>query len=121
MSERDRKHYANVKADPILYQQYLARKRAEAKARQQSRGYETERKRKWRQSNPEKAQNIRRAGHAVEAALQRGRLRKPSTCECCGMKRKLEAHHHRGYERENWLNVEWLCNPCHAARHKQLH
>lgn len=27
---------------------------------------------------------------------------------------QLQAHHHRGYSPEHWLDVEWLCPTCHG-------
>jgi len=118
MSTKDQLHYAQIKADPEKYEQYLERKRRECRARQQKTGYETERKRLWRQNNREAAQRIRRAGHAVEAAVKAGRITKGKACSGCGdNKRRLEAHHHKGYDRSNWLEVLWLCPPCHRKAH----
>lgn len=44
---------------------------------------------------------------------RRGKLKKPSRCEGCGKRRKLEKHH-EDYSKA--LNVIWLCNPCHVER-----
>ena len=58
---------------------------------------------------------------AVHGALARKAIRRPAHCEKCGRKTKLHGHHHRGYSRENWLNVVWLCPRCHShAHHSQL-
>jgi hypothetical protein len=54
---------------------------------------------------------------AVERAVSAGRLVKPDACPVCGRKRRVEAHHHRGYARENWLEIVWRCRPCHALEH----
>lgn len=109
--------YENVKADPVRYEKYLERKRRESRARQEANGYETNRKRIWRQENAESAQRIRQAGHAVEAALRTGRIAKGKKCAACGTsKRRLEGHHHKGYERKYWLEVIWLCPPCHRKK-----
>lgn len=57
----------------------------------------------------------RQARMAVKSAVKSGRLIKPRTCSVdgCAYNGRVEAHHHKGYERENWLDVEWLCNPHH--------
>lgn len=49
----------------------------------------------------------------VARAVARGALIVPAACEHCEKARKLEAHHYLGYEREHWLDVEWVCRPCH--------
>jgi hypothetical protein len=55
-----------------------------------------------------------KARNAVRNAIASGRLlRQP--CRLCG--KKAEAHHHAGYTRPNWLNVEWLCKKHHLAGH----
>jgi len=54
------------------------------------------------------------AWKAVKDALRDGRLRRPSSCEECGLvTRRLQAHHGHGYLRPNWLKVSWLCRTCH--------
>lgn len=116
-SEYDHARYLKIKADPALREAYLARKRQESSARQQSRQYETERKRKWRAANPEKDHLHHKAHHAVETALRTGRLIRPNICELCGSGGKIEAHHHKGYEEKYRLTVVWLCVMCHAKQH----
>ncbi len=58
-----------------------------------------------------------RARSAVMIALNSGRMVRPTSCSDCGQERSLQAHHHMGYDREHWLDVEWLCGPCHRALH----
>lgn len=59
------------------------------------------------------------ARKAVGRALKTGRLIKPA---CCGHEgcdeTYIEAHHCRGYEREHWLDVEWLCHSHHRKAHR---
>lgn len=56
-----------------------------------------------------------RARLAVARAVKRGDLvRQPCGC---GSK-KVEAHHHKGYAEQHWLDVVWLCKRCHDAEHK---
>lgn len=52
---------------------------------------------------------------AVNYALSVGKLIKPSVCESEGCSvSKIEAHHHLGYDKENWLSVRWLCRQHHT-------
>src|ERR1041384_4735634 len=75
-------------------------------------------RRRW---TPEKARlhNLRRnpykerARHAVNNAIQAGRLRKPKRCEDCGWKGTLHGHH-EDYNKP--LAVDWLCSICHGRR-----
>jgi hypothetical protein len=58
------------------------------------------------------------AHRAVKRALRSGALlRLP--CETCGNP-KTDAHHHRGYAPEHWLDVQWLCRIHHTAAHMAL-
>jgi len=50
------------------------------------------------------------AGNAVRAAIKRGALVKPDTCQECGGPGPIEAAHH-DYSRP--LEVRWLCRFCH--------
>lgn len=56
----------------------------------------------------------------VRYAVKRGELIKPSSCERCGEEHPssyITAHHHKGYEPPNELDVQWLCRKCHGAVH----
>lgn len=61
-----------------------------------------------------------KARSAVNLAVRKRELTRPATCQhpgkyapqCSG---EIQAHHHMGYDRENWLVVEWLCAVCHNA------
>lgn len=70
-----------------------------------------ERVRNWNQKNP----GASRAHDAVCWAVKKGVLKKPSSCEMCGVEKKLHAHHHKGYDESNKLDVQWLCPTCHKA------
>lgn len=59
------------------------------------------------------------ASQAVHRAVERGLLIRPDHCSKCGNCAAVVAHHHLGYERENWLQVIWLCPKCHVAEHRQ--
>lgn len=51
------------------------------------------------------------ARRAVQRARRRGKLI-PGPCAVCSTD-KVEGHHHEGYEKEHWLDVQWLCQACH--------
>lgn len=40
-------------------------------------------------------------------------------CQVCG-KKKVEAHHHRGYSWKNRLDVIWLCQKHHNDVHRKI-
>lgn len=56
---------------------------------------------------------------AVLAAIKAGKLIRPSTCSRCGDENQIHAHH-ESYEPDRWLDLVWLCRPCHMARHAEL-
>ena len=58
---------------------------------------------------------------AVARAVAAGVLTKPTSCPTCQRQRRIEAHHHRGYARKNWLDVVWRCRQCHTLDHKRGH
>jgi hypothetical protein len=68
--------------------------------------------RAYQARNPEK----HLARKAVEYALEWGKLVR-GDCQDCGSKEKIEAHH-PDYSKP--LDIEWLCKPCHVARHAEL-
>lgn len=71
--------------------------------------------RQYREQNP----NKQKAHSAVNNAVRDNRLIRPDECEVCSCKCTPHGHH-ESYEEEHWLDVVWLCIPCHAARHKEL-
>jgi hypothetical protein len=58
---------------------------------------------------------------AVIRAVREGVLARGETCEECGAypapRNPLHAHHHRGYSKDHWLHVVWLCASCHYRAH----
>lgn len=121
--ERCAKQRAKYGADPELRRanneasrrNYLARKehfRALAKAYAKTeRGKDAIRKAHARERElfPERI----KARYCVSNAVRDGRLKKAKACEQCGKRGRIEAHHHKGYEPEHRLDVQWLCPPCH--------
>ncbi len=57
-----------------------------------------------------------RARHALNHAIEKGRL-VSRPCEKCGAQ-KAQGHHH-DYTKP--LDVEWLCAKCHSQHHNQKH
>jgi hypothetical protein len=58
------------------------------------------------------------ARRALHRAIAAGKVVRPAACQGCGAQGHLEAHHHRGYEREHRLDVLWLCARCHGEEHR---
>ncbi len=63
--------------------------------------------------------NIRQnAAYAVAAAIKRGNLASPDKLPCfyCG-KPAVLYHHHLGYSRSHFLDIQALCKSCHTKVH----
>lgn len=67
----------------------------------------------WREANREKYL----AHHAVNIAVSRGKIEKPTKCERCGAAGTIHGHHPDYKDR---LRVEWLCRSCHNEEHRRL-
>ena len=63
----------------------------------------------------ERHRDQKQAWNAVQNALNAGRLA-AEPCSQCGAD-PAQAHHHLGYDHEHWLDVVWLCDSHHKARH----
>jgi len=64
------------------------------------------------------------ARRAVSAAVKAGTIEKPRECQRCGLvvgRRRLQGHHHNGYDDAHRLDVIWLCRTCHAVVDKDGH
>lgn len=58
---------------------------------------------------------------AVNYAVKTGKLPKQDTLPCVHCNRTAQQyHHHKGYEREHWLDVVPVCRKCHTAVHQAL-
>ena len=107
-----------------------------SKVREKDRSYYHERGGKekadeWRSKNWDKvsaslkksrAKNVLKdkARAAVRKAIRRGDIAKPRKCKKCRkVTRDLEAHHHRGYTKPHWLDIEWLCEDCHGKTRRK--
>lgn len=71
--------------------------------------------RRYRAQNPEKDA----ARNAVQRAIKRGHLIRPTSCQYCGKIARLHGHHHNGYTGKHKLDVVWLCQPCHKTEHRK--
>jgi hypothetical protein len=87
--------------------------------------------RKWRKNNRakqlESERRLRvlypdrfRAREAVADAIKHGKLLpvKFMICSHCKHRRAEHYHHHKGYDREHWLDVEPVCHICHTSIHR---
>jgi len=59
-----------------------------------------------------------RAANIVRRAVLANKLEK-KPCRIC-KNPKSEAHHHKGYEKKNWLVVQWLCRKHHLSAHVKM-
>lgn len=92
--------YEKIKSDPVRRSRYL-----------ESIKINTIRS---HQRHPGKQQ----ARMAVDYAVRTNQLIRPNFCSECGASCKPEAHH-ESYEKDQWLNVKWMCRSCHAANHRK--
>ena len=67
----------------------------------------------------EKFPEKKKAGYALNNAVESGKVVRPSTCSLCGASGNIEGHHW-SYKEEHRLDVIWLCRACHSNEHKRL-
>lgn len=67
----------------------------------------------WIRANNKNHPCRAKARSAVHHALKIGKIERPCECNRCSKKCRPQGHH-RCYEKENWLKVEWLCRACHG-------
>lgn len=58
------------------------------------------------------------ARNCLAKAIREKRMKK-QICLACGDK-DTQAHHYKGYAKENWLEIMWLCRKHHFAEHERL-
>lgn len=79
-------------------------------------------KRRW--ADPARRLKVK-ARQSVNFAVMFGFFKRPDVCQSGGKyhvpcsEGKISGHHHKGYDRENWLEIEWLCPACHREADKQ--
>ncbi len=79
----------------------------------------------WKYHNDPERKRKHKARQAVNLSIAYGLIVKPAACQhpgkyspkCGG---QIQGHHHKGYEQEHWLEVEWLCTLCHKAADKAV-
>ncbi len=63
-----------------------------------------------------------RARMMLRYGVLTGKVKKLKRCQHCRrVPKRIEAHHHKGYAKEFWYVVTWLCTPCHRAADRQDH
>lgn len=82
-----------------------------------ARGLETSRR--FSAKSRRKYSERHQARSAVSKSIKAGTL-SPEPCSVCGLKpmrvnglQRIQAHHHKGYDEEHWLDIIWLCGGCH--------
>jgi hypothetical protein len=62
-----------------------------------------------------------RAQTRVSRAVRNGELPpvREQECASCGQQ-AVHYHHHNGYDREYWLDVTPMCQPCHIKEHSNV-
>ena len=99
--------YRTINRDRILQQEAAYRQLPSSKAAQ------LVTKKKYKAKNKEKV-----SAHAkVHYAIKTGVLVRPGKCSRCPVTRGIEGHH-EDYSKP--LEVDWLCNDCHEARHQEI-
>lgn len=100
LAEKRRMKYDQIKSDPILRKKYLQSVKINTIRSQQ------------------KYFKKQQARMAVDYAVRTSVLIRPDFCVECSVSCKPEGHHD-SYEKDQWLNVRWLCRSCHAAHHRK--
>lgn len=74
--------------------------------------------REWRKTHPMtlKQRMKNNCSSYANTYLNRGKIKKPEKCECCGIASAQEMHH-ENYNKP--LEITWLCKKCHREIHKQ--
>ncbi len=113
---KHREHFYSSKVNKDGLQAYChsCHQEANRQSRLKHREQIQARLRQWKLENPEKYLAHQAVAHAVRA----GRLTAPAECQQC-QRSDLQIHaHHEDYTQP--LEVIWLCQSCHARRHKEL-
>lgn len=111
------------------YERSAAGRAVQKKSREQPKTKEYRRKYQREYGPKRYSDPVNRVKHqarmAVRHAVQSGKLTKALSCQCGGKydtvcNGPIEAHHHKGYAPEHWLDVEWLAKNCHLAADAKL-
>ena len=71
----------------------------------------------WKYRHVTRVKQVK-AADRLNSAVKGGKISKES-CVVCGVE-KVQGHHYKGYEEENWLKVIWLCVDHHRETHRDL-
>lgn len=134
--EKPLDQFNRTKANPGGYR-YDCRECSRAKFRAwklANPGKHQESRLRWRAAHPERVREINRrhaqrhrqkyglesrARDAVNHALANGLLVRLWCARCMKDDGRIEAHHH-SYAERDWLDVTWLCHPCHRWLHTNI-
>jgi len=63
---------------------------------------------------------LQKAWATVNIAVRAGKMPRPDTLQCSYSNHPAtQYHHHKGYEKEHWLDVLPTCAKCHKKLHKR--
>lgn len=120
------KRHRNTEHGRAKYLAYIKTEKAKESVRKSTRRYrQTERgkakarenHRRYYQRHPEKE----RARARVNKLVSQGKIPRVNTLQCSQCEERAQQyHHHRGYEREFWLDVIPVCRECHIKLDRQL-
>lgn len=74
--------------------------------------------RHWRKAWCKSHPDIVRAAWALKCAIRTGKIARSMYCQSCNSPCRTDAHHHKGYAKEHWLDIIWLCRRCHARTNR---
>lgn len=116
-AEAARQYYLKNKARADAYASQWRARNADLWNSYSSAWQKSDRGREWRRQYRSLRKDKERGRWAVKRAIETGTLSRPNHCESCQKKCHPDAHHHKGYDRDNLLNVQWLCRRCHNLLH----
>lgn len=67
---------------------------------------------RWTENEKENARRL------VRVLTNKGIIKK-CPCIVCGVN-EVENHHYKGYEKEHWLDIKWLCRLHHMQEHERM-
>lgn len=76
------------------------------------------RKCRWSKNSAYTKKQKSHARNAISTAILYNGLKRKPCCICDEV--KSEAHHYRGYDKENWFDVIWYCRTHHQQEHERL-
>lgn len=102
----------DVRLRRIEHPEILAEYEKKRLGNDERRAYVREHAKRWQEKYPER----KKAHQTLQNALRDKKISKPDSCEVCGCKKKLHAHH---YDYSKALEVVWVCVKCHRQLHSK--